>query len=246
MGSQNIFQRVEKKYKMSKAQYSAFFELTKDKLQADEYGLHTIHNLYFDTDHYDLIRQSIEKPRYKEKFRVRGYGNVTEESPVYLEIKKKYKGIVYKRRITVPCAVARDYLEKGIRPEVDAKQEQILKEIDYFLKFYKPVPKIYLAYDRVAYFGTEDADLRITIDRNIRSRYDNLHLGCVEGCRCLDPDMYLMEIKVAGAYPMWLAKLLGELEIYPVSFSKYGTIYSNSVKNGEMDHWLEEIGEEEN
>lgn len=125
MGSQNIFQRVEKKYKLNEEQYRAFFELAKDKLIKDEYGLHTIRNLYFDTEHYDLIRQSIEKPRYKEKFRIRGYGDVGEDSMVFLEIKKKYKGIVYKRRISLPCKVARDYIEKGIVPEVEDKHKFI-------------------------------------------------------------------------------------------------------------------------
>lgn len=245
MGSQNIFQRVEKKYKLNEEQYRAFFELAKDKLIKDEYGLHTIRNLYFDTEHYDLIRQSIEKPRYKEKFRIRGYGDVGEDSTVFLEIKKKYKGIVYKRRISLPCKVARDYIEKGIVPEVEDKHKQILREIDYFLNFYKPQPKVYLAYDRVAYVGKDDPELRLTIDQNIRSRYENLHLTCDEGCEVLNPDIYLMEIKVPQAYPMWLAELLSKLEIYPASFSKYGTVYSNSVKTGELHPWLEEIDEQE-
>lgn len=232
MAEQSVFKRIEKKYKLSQTQCKAFLEKAGDRICMDEYGLHTIHNIYYDTENYQLIRNSLEKPRYKEKFRVRGYGEVNENSRVFLEIKKKYKGIVYKRRMALSIEEARNYLEEGVKPE---EQNQIFREIDYFLKFYQPVPKVYLAYDRRAYYGTVDLGLRLTIDQNIRSRYHKLELGYDEECRILDPDSYLMEIKVPDAYPMWLAELLCELKIYPVSFSKYGTIYSHSVRSGEIE-----------
>lgn len=225
--SNNTFQRVEKKYLLTEKQCQQLLEQAQDKLMLDEYGLHTIHNIYYDTEDYELIRTSLEKPRYKEKFRVRGYGEVQNSSPVFLEIKKKYKGIVYKRRESMPLAAAAAYLADGMLPE---NASQIMKEIHYFLRFYQPLPKKYIAYDRRAFFGTEDSTLRLTIDQNIRSRNHDLALrSSPEDSLLLEEDQRLMEIKVAGAYPLWLARLLSELEIYPVSFSKYGRIYTKEL-----------------
>lgn len=223
----DVFQRVEKKYLMTAETYQLFQKEIQDYMQADQYGLHTICNIYFDTISDELIRNSIEKPVYKEKLRLRSYGIPNYNSQVFLEIKRKYKGIVYKRRVAMTLKEASYYLEHGIRPKNDS---QILKEIDYFIKFYKPIPKLYLAYDRVAFFGKEDNNIRMTIDANIRSRKDDLALEQGDrGELLLEQDMYLLEIKVPNAYPIWLAEILSKLEIYPISFSKYGNIYKQNL-----------------
>lgn len=227
MSDQNVFERVEKKYRLNQKQYDSFRNAAAQKLHMDEYGLHTIRNIYYDTPNYELIRRSIDKPKYKEKLRLRGYGEIQDESVVFLEIKKKYQGVVYKRRTQLAFMQAQEYLESGSI----TKKNQILKEIDYFIKFYRPKPRVYLAYDREAFVGNEDENLRITIDRNIRSRSHRLELSYDGECKMLNPGEYLMEIKVKEAYPMWLADLLGKLEIYPVSFSKYGAIYAQAMRN---------------
>ena len=222
-----VFERVEKKYLLTREKYNLLLEAMEPYMSIDSYGKHTIGNVYYDTDTYELISRSIEKPKYKEKFRVRSYGIPKEEDKVFLEIKKKYKGIVYKRRVSMTLKEAEDYLEKGIRPK---KEGQILKEIDYFLSFYKPTPKVYLAYDRMAYFGKENKDIRITFDHNIRSRQCNMNLAEGDyGTPILDEYHYLMEIKVPGAMPVWLSKILSDLEIYPTSFSKYGNVYKQFI-----------------
>lgn len=227
MSKKNIFERVEQKYRLDDNQKKAFLEAVEDRIHVDQYGYHTIHNIYYDTDCYDLIRNSIEKPKYKEKFRVRAYGEVTLESPVFLEIKKKYRGIVYKRRASLYAEEADAFLKQGIMPQ---NADQIMKEIQYFFSFYHPEPKVYLAYDRTAYVGNEDEELRITIDDNIRSREENLDFAYGSEGNFLDENHHIMEIKVMGAYPMWLSSILSNLCIYPVSFSKYGTVYKKSVK----------------
>ena len=225
--SNDVFERFEKKYMLTRQTYNLFLEAIEPYMCMDDYGQHTIGNIYYDTDTYELIRQSIEKPAYKEKLRLRSYGVPTEESSVYLEIKKKYSGIVYKRRIALTLAEAEAYLNKGIKPQKDS---QILREIDYFISFYKPKPKLYLAYDRVAYFGREDSNVRITFDHNIRSREYDLGLGKGDqGDLLLEDYQYLMEIKVAGAMPLWLSEILAKLAIYPSSFSKYGNIYKTTI-----------------
>lgn len=227
MSDQNVFERVEKKYRLNQKQYRLFLDGAAEKIHMDEYGLHTIRNIYYDTHNYDLIRRSIDKPKYKEKLRLRGYGEIRDDSPVFLEIKKKYRGVVYKRRTQLALYKAREYLKSG----TFSQKNQIMKEIDYFIGFYNPKPRLYLAYDREAFAGNEDENLRITIDRNIRSRSHRLELSYDEECKTLNPGEYLMEIKVKDAYPIWLADLLGKLEIYPVSFSKYGAVYAQAMKN---------------
>lgn len=223
-----IFQRVEKKYLMSREQMELFIQRSSGCIELDQYGLHTICNIYFDTEEDTLIRTSLEKPPYKEKMRLRSYGIPREEDLVFLELKKKWDGIVYKRRVPMTLKEARDYIEQGIWPDHDS---QMMREMDYFMKFYRPKPKVWLAYDRKAYFGKEDPELRLTIDRNIRTRTKGLKLELGDaGERLMDEERYLMEIKVPAAYPLWLARLLGELRIYPVSFSKYGSYYMAAQK----------------
>lgn len=225
--SNQIFERIEKKYIMDKMTYESFREGVKEYMQVDQFGRHTICNIYYDTEQYDLIRRSIEKPTYKEKLRMRSYGVPTQESPTFVEIKKKWDGIVYKRRIELPLQESRNYLEEGTRPK---KECQIQKEIDYFIKFYRPLPKMFIGYDRIAMFGKEDDSIRITFDFDIRTRDYDLDLSKGDhGEMLLTDDEVLMEVKVAGAYPLWLSSLLNELRIYPTSFSKYGTIYKQSI-----------------
>lgn len=218
------FQRVEKKYLLSQSQYKEFINALRVYMHPDHFGKHTISNLYFDTPDDILVRRSIEKPIYKEKLRLRSYGIPEQDSKVFLEIKKKYDGIVYKRRIEMSLLEANAYIRNKIALE---KQGQIFQEIDYFMKFYPELsPKLYLAYDRIAWAGNGDDSLRITFDQNIRSRWDDLYLEHGDhGTKLFDKDVYLMEIKVPGAFPLWMTELLNSLQIYPVSFSKYGTIY---------------------
>lgn len=226
--AQYVFKRVEKKYMLNREQYEALLHIIEQHMQQDMFGLHTICNLYLDTDDFRLVRSSIEKPVYKEKIRLRSYGIPDENSGVFLELKKKYKGVVYKRRVKMTLSEAKQYLEKG---ECLGNDKQVMKEIDYFMKFYGgPVPKVYIAYDRTAYFTEEDKNFRITFDTNIRSRLDDLHLEEGDwGEQLISEGMYLMEVKAVAAFPQWLVEAMNRWKIYPTSFSKYGTIYTNKI-----------------
>lgn len=226
-GNGYIFKRVEKKYMLTPAQYEEFLKTIQDHMVLDEYGLSKICNIYFDTETDELVRLSNEKPVYKEKLRLRSYGIPGENDKVYLELKKKYKDVVYKRRISLTLLEAEDYLLRGIRPEKDS---QILREIDYFIHFHKTVPKLYLAYDRTAWYGREDADFRMTFDSHIRSRRNHLSLSFGDVAdELFEEEYWLLEIKSAGAYPLWLVRKMEELGLYPVSFSKYGAIYKKEI-----------------
>lgn len=135
-----VFERHEKKYRLSEEKYLLLTKRLAKHMKGDQYGKHTICSLYCDTDDYLLIRRSIEKPKYKEKLRLRSYGMPTPDSTVFLELKKKLDGVTYKRRIPLTLAEAERYLSDGQLPE---KTGQILEEIDWFIKFYsKPVTQL--------------------------------------------------------------------------------------------------------
>ncbi len=218
------FRRVEKKYLMTEEQCFRFVEAIKERIEPDTYPLSTICNIYYDTPDYLLIRRSIEKPVYKEKFRLRSYGVPDDETPVFLEIKKKFKGVVYKRRIRAEEAESVRYLAGGDRPH--ANDPQILSEIDWFFHKYDLQPGMFLAYERLAFRSKEDPNLRITFDWDIRYRVTDMDLRYGDdGTRLFEDDRVVMEIKIPGAAPLWLSDLMAEMKIYPTSFSKYGRCY---------------------
>ena len=171
--AQQVFKRIEKKYMLTRPQREALLQAFTDRMQRDAFGRHTISNLYLDTDDFELTRRSIEKPVYKEKLRLRAYGVPGPEDTVFLELKKKYKGVVYKRRMELNCRQAMDYLLRGKRPDLGS---QIAHELDYALRLYAPRPQVYLCYDREAYFCPDNPDLRITLDENIRFRTQQVDL----------------------------------------------------------------------
>jgi len=229
---QQIFDRYEKKYILTPEQLSSLQEAFAPYFAADVYGLHTICSVYYDTDDFLITRLSNEKPVYKEKLRLRSYSvpggpPPGPDSTVFLELKKKYKGIVNKRRIPMTLQEARDYLSEGI-PPAKVRESQIFREIDWFIRRWRPQKGVLVAYDRLAMTGPDSAP-RVTFDRNIRWRSERPDPGFgTDGTPLLPPEQaghVLMEIKIPGAVPVWLAGILGKAGVYPISFSKIGSIY---------------------
>jgi len=226
-----LFKRSEKKYLLTQEKYDMLIDRIAEYTVPDIYGQYSIFNIYYDTDDFSLIRHSLDGPTFKEKFRIRSYGLPKADQTVFLEIKKKYKGVVYKRRIVVPYSAAMAYLVEGVKPEIPENEQSTFKEIDYLLKSKGLKPKMFLAYDRFAYVAKDDKEFRITFDYNIRSREDALDFNYGDGGDLLlEKGQYLMELKAHEALPMWLVKILDELKIYPQSFSKYGRVYINLMK----------------
>lgn len=223
---QSCFRRYEKKYLLTPEQSDAVKRGMAAFMKPDAHPNYTICNVYYDTEHYELIRASLEKPVYKEKLRLRSYGVPGSRDPAFVEIKKKYDGVVYKRRVTLQAMDAARWLS-GRRP---GDGSQISREIDWFLQFYRPEPKVFLAYDREAYAAADGGELRITFDTAIRVRSNDPDLRSGDhGVPLLNGDQILMEIKIPGAAPLWLARLLSDSSIFPTSFSKYGTYYKEFV-----------------
>ena len=224
MPFQTVFKRYELKYLLTMAQKETVLKAMQPYMTLDKYGRTTIRNLYYDTDSYLLIRRSIEKPAYKEKLRIRSYSQADENSTVFVELKKKYKHVVYKRRISLPYTDATAWLSREKHP---AKHTQIANEIDYFLDYYGSLhPTVFLSYERKAYYCNDGSDFRVTFDDNILCRQEDLSLESeVYGTPILPEGKVLMEIKCSGGIPLWMTQVLSKERIYKTSFSKYGTAY---------------------
>lgn len=228
MAYKAVFKRHELKYILSKEQKEHILKSIEPYMKLDEYGRTTIQNIYFDTENYRLIRRSIEKPDYKEKLRVRRYVNKNTGNKVFVEIKKKYEKVVYKRRLSLQEEDAMQWLTGKIPCEVDS---QIGREIDYFLQYYGTLkPALFLSYEREAYYSQDGSDFRITFDENVRCRQERIMFQSdAGGIFVLDEDKVLMEIKCSGGMPMWMAEILSKEKIYKTSFSKYGTAYQTII-----------------
>lgn len=223
----NTFKRYEIKYILDAPERKELCDLMKDHMKLDKYGKTTIRNIYYDTDDYRIIRRSLEKPEYKEKLRVRSYSRVRPYDDVFVELKKKYESVVYKRRVALPEYLVNDWLTGGEM----IGSSQIENEIDYFKDFYEGIsPKVFISYEREAYYPLDDTDLRMTLDGNIVARDTDLTLEKgVYGENILPRDLTVLEVKVPCTMPLWLVDFLSERNIRKTSFSKYGSYYQNKI-----------------
>ena len=231
MAYQSSFQRHEIKYMLTRSQKDALLKVMEPYMKLDQYGRTTIRNIYYDTPNYRLIRRSIEQPVYKEKLRLRSYAQVAPGGDVFVELKKKFKKVVYKRRLVMSAPDAGSWLagDNSLTPPT-----QIGEEIRYFRDFYGELkPTVFLSYEREAFYSLDGSDFRITLDENILARDRDLDL-CSEayGTSILQPELTLLEVKAPGAIPLWLTTFLSENKIYKTSFSKYGTAYRTMLFKG--------------
>lgn len=228
MAYQATFKRYEIKYLLTAQEKRAVLKAMEPYMKLDGYGRTTIRNIYFDTDNYRLIRRSLEKPTYKEKLRIRSYQPARPDDPVFVELKKKYQSVVYKRRLTLPEAQVMTSFRKGSPLPVCS---QIANEIEYFRSYYESLhPTVFLSYEREAYYSLDGGDFRVTFDENILYRESDFSLGSeIYGFPLLKEGQTLMEIKTAGGLPLWMTHELNRLRLYHTSFSKYGSAYQHMM-----------------
>lgn len=223
MAEQMIFKRYEIKYMINKEQQEIIKKAMAERMIPDIHGRNVTCSLYFDTPDFLLVRRSMEHPLYKEKLRLRSYGVTGDDTQVFVELKKKYDSVVYKRRIGMTQEEADRYLLHGEQ----VMDSQISREIDYCMQNYKGLaPACMLSYQREAFYDKDDHEFRMTFDDTVLWREDHLSLrDGIFGEPIIGEDQRLLEVKVANAIPMWLVKVLSENHIYKTSFSKYGTAY---------------------
>lgn len=228
MAYQAVFKRYELKYMLTQEQKQRLLEVMEPHMRLDKYGRTTIRNIYFDTDNYRLIRRSMEKPAYKEKLRLRSYRQAGPDTPVFVELKKKYDSVVYKRRLSLPEQQAMDWAAGCIPIPSPC---QIGAELDYFRQFYRTLhPTVFLSYEREAFYCPDGGDFRVTFDDTILARREALSLEePVWGRPLLPEGKVLLELKTSGGLPLWMTHFLCREQIYKTSFSKYGTAYETMI-----------------
>lgn len=243
------FKRYEVKYFVTREQYNVIRAELERHMVPDKYcrdgGSYAIYNVYFDTESDDIIRHSLDKPYYKEKLRMRAYDMPTSgDAPVFLELKKKIGGIVTKRRATLSVAQAAEFFEHSTIPELQAYEDkQVLAEISQFVHRYQVEPKVFIGYQRTAFFDKDDHDFRISFDTHIRTRRENVSLTAGDyGTDLLASNQIVMEVKCTGGIPIWLCHILSDLQIYKTSFSKYGTEFKRYNAITASCHKYEEVG----
>ena len=226
---QESFARVETKYLLTVSQ-AAVMEMGLMRLgfKKTDFCSPSVHSLYYDTDDFTLIRSSLERPGYKEKLRLRAYGEPGNLAQSFVEIKKKYNGVVYKRRTEMPLKEAMNALSQGRMPE---KTGQVGREVEWMTRRYGLHPAAIISYDRDAWFCREKPGVRITFDRSLTFRDWETDLNVrTTGISLLPADRRLMEIKTNGTYPLWLVQLLQETGIQRTHFSKYGLAYLQYIR----------------
>ena len=236
MAFQTVFKRYELKYMITREQKDRILRAMEPYMVQDKFGRSTIRNIYFDTDDFILARHSIAKPDFKEKLRIRSYAAASPDSTVFVELKRKFDHVVYKRRVALPENFAMKWAQGfagRVSSELAALPPQMTSEIDYFLNYYGTLrPAVFLSYDRLAYRMRDiSSDFRVTFDENILFRDYDMSLGSdIYGTPLLDEGKVLMEIKCSGGIPLWMTQVLSEEHIYKTSFSKYGTAYSRYIQ----------------
>ena len=220
---QTFFKRYEKKYLLTQEQTAMLEALFTQYMARDKFDAYWVQNLYYDTEGWDVIRTSIEKPFFKEKMRLRCYGTPESSQRVFLELKKKYNGIVYKRRVSLPLYAA-SHLEDALAEN----PSQIAQELRFYLRSTGVRPRIFVACQRLAFAGTEDPGLRVTLDTNIHYRLDQLDFSSPgEGFPLPMGKHCVMEIKTPTAFPLWLVQALSENQLFGTSFSKVGSCFTD-------------------
>lgn len=231
------FMRYENKYIITDKQKDILLPILLEYTDFDKYCVgnkdYPIYSLYFDTENNDVVRRSVQKPYYKEKLRLRSYKlNPNDDDTVFLEIKKKIGGIVNKRRVVLTYKQAVRFIKYGKVPQLNGIQKQIMNEICYYTKLHPIEKNVLIHYDRTALFGKNDKSLRITFDRNLTANENTDILRTdSNGDFIVTPDTRIMEIKISGATPLWLTKILTENKIYRSSFSKFGRNFQNGLRH---------------
>ena len=230
---QHSFKRYEKKYLITSKQAAILETALSDRMTPDLFGTYQVQNLYFDTDNWDVIYTSMQRPYYKEKMRLRYYGMSSAAGQIFLELKKKYAGVVYKRRVVLPSAA----LTRPLQDVLAQETTQIARELNFYLQSTQVTEKMFISFHRKAFSGKqEETGLRITFDADIRYRPDHLHFDAPgRGQAVLHEDYRLMEIKTHTSIPLWLARLCSENGVFAAPYSKYATCYTDYVQRRQIE-----------
>lgn len=225
-----VFTRREQKYLITTKQYNELLKRIDHRMRPDLNGIdgrYTITSLYFDNADHQIYFETKNKLKFRQKLRLRVYDNTDIYGSSFFEVKQKHKNVVNKRRMVIPLIEAYRYLTNDPSEPLEAYETsnmQVLREIDNFRTLYNLKPEMIISYDRHALHDIDDPDLRITFDLNLRCRKDDLYLeNGPQGENFIDPDLIVLEVKVNHSVPLWLARILQDLNCEQRGASKFCT-----------------------
>lgn len=234
-----VFTRREQKYLITKQQYQALIKKLNYRMRPDLNGIdgrYTVTSLYFDNEDRDIYYETKNRLRFRQKLRLRVYDDTDINGTAFFEVKQKHNKVVNKRRMILPLQEAYRYLSYSpgeSREGYETSNTQVLREIDHFRWLYQLEPEMIVSYDRHALHEIDNPDLRITFDFNMRTRNDNF---AVEdgpyGDNFVDTDLVILEVKVDDSVPLWLTRILQEVQCDQRGASKFCT--SLEFLNGEI------------
>ncbi|WP_223701248.1 polyphosphate polymerase domain-containing protein [Sutcliffiella deserti] len=228
--AKEIFTRYELKYLIPNEVYLKLAEAILPYTRFDSFGeegKYNIVSLYFDSPNNDIYYETRNKLFFRQKLRLRVYDKVTRTDSAFFEIKQKYKNVVNKRRTKISLQDAYRYLDQegsSLPTNLAISNPQIMNEVHSFRNLYKLKPEVVVSYDRQAFQGIYDDDLRITFDFNLTCRSQDLHIeNGSYGTHFVEPGLVILEVKVTHSVPLWLSRLLSDLECPRKSVSKFCT-----------------------
>lgn len=224
--NQKEFKRVETKYLVEAQQLPALLQDLNDHMQADDFAQSTITSLYFDTENFQMIQDSLAKKHGKEKLRLRTYASQPGlDSPAFLEIKQKIAGVGYKYRVkTTPQEAITALAGTGNSVSQDVRMTDQLALLQD--RYQTIQPRMLISYNRLSFKGKDDAAVRVTLDRDLTyAPVTSLTLSSSAAIPLVTNNQLVMEIKVSDQLPTWLQTILAKYNLEKASFSKYGQAY---------------------
>lgn len=227
-----IFTRREQKYLITIEQYEELVERMAPYMRPDKNGIdgfYTVTSLYFDSYDHQIYFETKNKLKFRQKLRLRVYDDAGTNDTAFFEVKQKHKKVVNKRRMLLPLNEAYRYLREDgdqLLEDYESSNQQVFREVDHFRNLYHLHPEMIISYDRQALHAIDNPNFRVTFDLNLRCRNYDLYLEHGPyGKNFIDPNLVVLEVKVDHSVPLWLTRVLQDLECEQRSASKYCTSF---------------------
>jgi hypothetical protein len=185
---------------------------------------YTIASLYFDDARRALYRETVEGLALRYKLRVRSYSD-DPAVPVFVEIKRRLDRVVQKVRCPIARALLPDVVAgRAVAPD-GASQAQLaaLREFQRLLAQRRATPRAVVRYQRQAYVGFDDPELRVTVDRRLCALDTDEPAVRIEqpGFVAVPGRGVILELKFTDRMPPWMLGAVHACELRRDSYSKY-------------------------
>ncbi len=232
MKTDKNFERYEIKFRIRNEKIPEIREYIKEYTYPDphvadsEEVMYTVRSIYFDTRNLDFYWEKIDGIKVRKKLRIRGYN--LDKGFAFLEIKRKYTNCVVKERAKLPLGqiekiISMLEVKQGEKMPDSHNNRLVSGKFIYNIIKKQLLAKLLVVYEREPYIHKTNSDVRVTIDKNIRSRYnpDLSDLFNGDDLTLFANDFSILELKFNNFIPKWMRNMIKELKLKQESFSKY-------------------------